>query len=1031
MANNQSFKFSPILERYSRMQQPQPQPQQNSAYQYRPTGLIDGPGDELSDSITARIGKDEYVLPGDTVRAIGVDTLDQIKDATHTSVDLQMQGVPAGGPVGMQQFANGGEIAAASSYIIDPYQQGRSIGEYWSRNNAEFEAQNPSIIDRVARTVAPNTGFGSAVGNMYDAVGNGNTIDAILAAVEAAPLFAAKYIPKTDGMVKAVPDILKTTKRVGRDVSGNVGIDYLPNFANGGSPSVGDYITAYTRQVMGSNVTPEALALARQQKLFQLQAQQQALQAPTATPVPNQGVGGYVGNNALEQRMRASGAYADGGGVSPSFGDYATALTRQAFGSKSTAEDIARARMAAELLRQQQQRVTPTPVPVSNLTQYGRGDATARRMRELDAVGYADGGSIDDEDSITALRRRAESGIGATVDFSKPTANTSNYDAERISALVANATAQAERNRQQNLQYLANQYTGYVEQGNAIAEEARLAQEAADRDTLNQQPTTSAGLDNTSAVTGKAAGNIVRGYVIGSNAKAKALEKNPPVPKEVKAQVSAIDEQIRNVQNEATKTSAKGPNAAAQAERVAKISSLEADRLNLLAKAESTVASANSGGRAAKLLASATSAGSKALKIAGRASVLAGPAIGAMEAKELSDVGLNLDDPIMLNIAARETAAVVGGETAALATGGVTAATGVGAVAAPIAGAIGGIAGGYGARKAWDSTQGKGILTPEEIHDKPDLLVNYMAGKGYSLDKLAANPKFAPAVLNYLNNNRLASEQKDIKVRQAAQTAVNAQANPQTARQVSSAVDKATGNAAASIAKVASDPGAALSVAMNTAPTTLQAIAATKTQTEGELIRARGSIYSQIFNIPESEQKLSAAEFAAKSPELGVSRELYTEASRIIQSKVPGASPAVVNEILKNAINTRGVWDYLKQSTFWANSQSGGGKDAALSKLAFDLDSSQMLTKLVTDSPVALSDGYRKQQLLEQKLAGLTQAENSIKELYQKGTVFGDPNYWRNFSGPDGEYNYNRQMWEIANNMQQQILYAQSVNKAK
>lgn len=905
MANNQSFKFSPILERYSRMQQPQPQPQQNSAYQYRPTGLIDGPGDELSDSITARIGKDEYVLPGDTVRAMGVDTLDQIKDATHTPVDLQMQGVPAGGPVGMQQFANGG------------------------------------------------------------------------------------------------------------------------------SPSVGDYITAYTRQVMGSNVTPEALALARQQKLLQLQAQQQALQAPTAIPVPNQGVGGYVGNNALERRMRASGAYADGGGVSPSFGDYATALTRQAFGSKSTAEDIARARMAAELLRQQQQRVTPTPVPVSNLTQYGRGDATARRMRELDAVGYADGGSIDDEDSITALRRRAESGIGATVDFSKPTVNTSNYDAERISALVANATAQAERNRQQNLQYLANQNTGYVEQGNAIAEEARLAQEAADRDTLNQQPTTSAGLDNTSAVTGKAAGNIVRGYVIGSNAKAKALEKNPPVPKEVKAQVSAIDEQIRNVQNEATKTAAKGPNAAAQAERVAKISGLEAERVKLLAQAESTVASANSGGRAAKLLASATGAGSKALKIAGRASVLAGPAIGAMEAKELSDVGLNLDDPIMLNIAARETAAVVGGETAALATGGVTAATGVGAVAAPIAGAIGGIAGGYGARKAWDSTQGKGILTPEEIHDKPDLLVNYMAGKGYSLDKLAANPKFAPAVLNYLNNNKLASEQKDIKVRQAAQTAVNAQANPQTARQVSSAVDKATGNAAASIAKVASDPGAALSVAMNTAPTTLQAIAATKTQTEGELIKARGSIYSQIFNIPESEQKLSAAEFAAKSSELGVSRELYTEASRIIQSKVPGASPAVVNEILKNAINTRGLWDYLKQSTFWANSQSGGGKDAALSKLAFDLDSSQMLTKLVTDSPVALSDGYRKQQLLEQKLAGLTQAENSIKELYQKGTVFGDPNYWRNFSGPDGEYNYNRQMWEIANNIQQQILYVQSVNKAK
>lgn len=50
----------------------------------RPRGFVSGPGTETSDSIPARLSDGEYVLPADTVRAVGVDKLDALRAATHT-----------------------------------------------------------------------------------------------------------------------------------------------------------------------------------------------------------------------------------------------------------------------------------------------------------------------------------------------------------------------------------------------------------------------------------------------------------------------------------------------------------------------------------------------------------------------------------------------------------------------------------------------------------------------------------------------------------------------------------------------------------------------------------------------------------------------------------------------------------------------------------------------------------------------------------------------------------------------------------
>lgn len=55
----------------------------------RPRGFVAGPGTGTSDSIKARLSDGEYVLPADTVAAVGVDALDALKDATHTPVASQ------------------------------------------------------------------------------------------------------------------------------------------------------------------------------------------------------------------------------------------------------------------------------------------------------------------------------------------------------------------------------------------------------------------------------------------------------------------------------------------------------------------------------------------------------------------------------------------------------------------------------------------------------------------------------------------------------------------------------------------------------------------------------------------------------------------------------------------------------------------------------------------------------------------------------------------------------------------------------
>ena len=74
----------------------------------RPRGFVAGPGTGTSDSIPAQLSNGEYVLPADTVRAVGVDKLDALLEETHEPV----RGfAPKAAPEEPRQFfGNGGAV---------------------------------------------------------------------------------------------------------------------------------------------------------------------------------------------------------------------------------------------------------------------------------------------------------------------------------------------------------------------------------------------------------------------------------------------------------------------------------------------------------------------------------------------------------------------------------------------------------------------------------------------------------------------------------------------------------------------------------------------------------------------------------------------------------------------------------------------------------------------------------------------------------------------------------------------------------
>ena len=124
-------------------------------------------------------------------------------------------------------YANGGLINNAA--------------EYWADDNAQFEKTNPGFVDRVVRTVNPMTGFGSAMGAMHTASGNGDIPGMVMAGIGAIPAFGMlRTIPAAGAMkAAAAPSIGKSAAAMAGGAVVNAAADEYQGekgkgYANGG-----------------------------------------------------------------------------------------------------------------------------------------------------------------------------------------------------------------------------------------------------------------------------------------------------------------------------------------------------------------------------------------------------------------------------------------------------------------------------------------------------------------------------------------------------------------------------------------------------------------------------------------------------------------------------------------------------------------------------------------------------------------------------------------------------------------------------
>ena len=177
--------------------------------------------------VPVNLSNGEFELPPEQVHAVGVQALDQMKNATHTPVAEQAGRMGVDGNPEMF-FADGGAV-------FNPL---TGVGEYWSQDNAQFEAGNPGLGDRALRAVNPMTGFGSALGAMHDAAGQGDAAGAGLAALQAVPVFGAMraVAPAIKTAAGFVPSAGKTAAAMAGSTAAGVGIDeaQAQSFANGG-----------------------------------------------------------------------------------------------------------------------------------------------------------------------------------------------------------------------------------------------------------------------------------------------------------------------------------------------------------------------------------------------------------------------------------------------------------------------------------------------------------------------------------------------------------------------------------------------------------------------------------------------------------------------------------------------------------------------------------------------------------------------------------------------------------------------------
>jgi hypothetical protein len=185
----------------------------------------------------------------------------------------------------------------------------RNAAQYWADDNARFNATNPSLLRQFERNVNPLTSFGSSMGQMYEAAGNGDVLGMAGAGVQAIPVLGGVVKPGISlakGLsAKLFPHraAIKTARNIVGDGSAGTLIDQ--GMKTGYAPKKGLRLAGgagTVQQLLKDGATRRAAALAEQEA--EQEAIRKAVEAQRKNPNKYAGKSVKQTTNALARTSR-------------------------------------------------------------------------------------------------------------------------------------------------------------------------------------------------------------------------------------------------------------------------------------------------------------------------------------------------------------------------------------------------------------------------------------------------------------------------------------------------------------------------------------------------------------------------------------------------------------------------------------------------------------------------------------------------------------------------------------------------------
>ena len=217
-------------------------------------GKVKGPGGPTDDKISAKLSNGEYVLPADTVKAVGVNKLDMLKRATHTPVHM----FDGGAVLNRIVDRNTASLQAGTADLSNPNNtlNANSVGEAGltagliDAGNQYARRQQNSFSDTSAGLPKPSTPIAPAV-TPPATNASGPAPNTVAAPGKVNPNEAITTLRNlTTGMAGAPLAVTPPTPAP-KDVVNGGFFHHPQQYADGGS--VADWLSDHTGGLIGTN----------------------------------------------------------------------------------------------------------------------------------------------------------------------------------------------------------------------------------------------------------------------------------------------------------------------------------------------------------------------------------------------------------------------------------------------------------------------------------------------------------------------------------------------------------------------------------------------------------------------------------------------------------------------------------------------------------------------------------------------------------------------------------------------------------